>query len=506
MGLFSKLVRGSTVTLAEHGIKIALMFVVTPLMIEQLGEQSYGIWLLALTVVSYLRLLDLGISFSGTRFLSNALGADDAKSYQDQLSSLCWIFHWIGWLTIGLTIAVSGIVPLFTEVADLAQQLRWLILGFGFTTAIKFWTAIFGVILKSHVRYDLIGVASIIRSLLQGGAVIGFLLAGHGLATLLLVFVITDILDQALLFYFTRRIAPENRITLFRSQRTAPVGPLLRYSATAMATNAGHSLRNGIDPLVVARVTTVAAVPLYSIGARFVSLFTDIINAIFGGNFLAAFSQLHGRNDPESLTRNFLISIRYCAAIASFGGAAMAIYGPDFIVRWVGPEFSDSARVLLILVPPTVLALMQYPIWGFFYSQNQQGKLALLTLLGGIFNLVLSLALAHQIGFFGVVWATLIEMTIAYGIFVPAMVCKICRISLLRYATQITNSLVKIGVASFLYWWLIRDWLAPDYLRLALLAIGHLFLIAFVFWFLVFNREERQRFLTITPFSSQRPR
>ena len=499
MALSSKLIRGSTVNLAEHGLKLGLMFVITPLMIKHLGEKDYGIWLLALAIIGWLRLLDLGISFSGTRFLGRALGSENAEEYLSLTKTLTWLFNWIGLASLILTAAICLALPIWISDPSLLGKVRWLILGFGISTGLRFWTRIFEVVLKSHVRYDLIGIASIIKSALQGGLIIYFLLTGHGLVTLLILFIATDVLDQGILILFARRVHPETKIS-FRPGNADGIKPLLRYSATAMVTSSGHNLRSGIDPLIIAHVSTVAAVPVYSVGARFLTVFSDIINAIFGGNFLAAFSQLHGRDDQALLTKSFLSSIRHSAAIAVLGGSALLIYGPAFIDRWVGPAFGDSAIVLLILTPPTVLALMQYPIWGFFYSQNKQHWLAALTFGGGLFNVALSLILAQRIGFFGVVWATLIEMSIGFGILVPIMVSRVCGIPFWQYLKPMTLSSIKIAAASTAYFFLIRPFISPDYFRLSLLGIGHLAVVFPVFLFFIFSGEERMHLREAVPF------
>jgi len=503
VALSTKLIRGSSVNLVEHALKIGLMFVITPLMIRHLGEHDYGIWLLALAIIGWLRLLDLGVSFSGARFLGKAIGAENDAEYRALTVTLSWLFLWIGAACLVLTVLIVLTLPIWIVEPDLLQKVRWLVLGFGIAIAVRFWTRIFEVILKGHVRYDLIGVAAIVKSILQGGLILFFLLTGHGLLTLLIVFIATDILDQLLLVLFARRVSPEASLAPSHRNRET-IAPLLKFSATAMVTNTGHSLRGGIDPLIIAKLSGVAAVPVYSIGARFLSVFTDIINAIFGGNFLAAFSQLHGRDDRESLIRSFLASIRHSAAIATLGGAALLMYGPAFIERWVGPGFADSGKVLMILTPPTVISLMQYPIWGFFYSQDKQHWLAALTFGGGVFNLVLSLILASHMGFFGVVWATLIEMTISFGILVPLMAIRVCRIRARDYLAPLLSSLLKVGLISLAYFGAVRLFIAPDYLRLILLGLGHLLVALPIFWFLVLSAEEQTRLRQALPRLSRR--
>lgn len=499
MALATKLLRGSGVTLIEHALKLALMFVITPLMIHHLGERDYGTWLLALAIVAYLRLLDLGLSFSGARFLGKAIGAGDRESYRDLVATLTWLFRWIGLGALAVAGLAWWLIPLWMEESATRETVRWLVLGFGFLTAINFWTAIFETVLKSHVRYDLIGIASLGQSAIQGALILWALLSGHGLATLFTIFLATDLGYRGLLVVFARRLDPSISLSLFRSARPTRIRPLLRYSVTAMATSTSQGLRNGIDPLVIERVASVSAIPAYSIGARFLSVFTDLVNAIFGGNFVAAFSQLHGRGETHALKKNFLASIRHCSAIAALGGGALLIYGPAFIERWVGPDFSRSATVLFILTPATVLSLAQYPIWGFFYSQDRQHWLAGIMLAGGIFNVILSFSLAAWIGFFGVVWATLIEMSLVFGIIIPILVVRVTGIPWHRYLTAIARGLAPVALASLAVFWLMRNWIAPDYGRILALAVIQGIVILPLIWFLALESGERGKVIAALP-------
>ncbi len=57
-------------------------------------------------------------------------------------------------------------------------EARWIVLALGSATALRFATRIFEVILKSHVRYDLLGAIAIIKTIIQAACVTYFLTRG----------------------------------------------------------------------------------------------------------------------------------------------------------------------------------------------------------------------------------------------------------------------------------------------------------------------------------------
>lgn len=468
------------------------MFVTTPLMIRYLGMEDYGTWLLVIAIIAYFGLLDLGVSFAGSRFLGSALGADDTKEYRSLVCKLFRLYIRIGLAALTLTALAVWVLPLFVDDPGMATTVRLLMAGLGVTAALRFFTRIFLVILKSHVRYDLIGIASILKTILQAVLVIGLLLAGYGLITLLIAHILIDVFDQILLVFFARRVEANLRLR-GSGDGEVQTGELLRYSATAMATSAGHSLRQGIDPLIITHVSGVTTLPQYNVGVRFLSVFTDVVNAIFGGNFIAAFSQLHGRGDAEALKERFLQAIRYSTVVATLGGGGLMIFGSAFIERWVGPDFAVSGKLLWILTPVTTLSLCQYPVWSLFYSLNKHRWLAVFTMVSGVFNLVLSFYLAWRIGWTGVVWATCVEMAIAYSLVIPWLVTRVCAIPLRRYLWPIFFPGTKVLLATVAFWLATRSLIVPAYDRLFFLGCGYVAVISAVIWFLVFTKSERSQ-------------
>lgn len=496
MSLLGKLIRGASINVLEHGLKVVVMFFTTPLMVRCLGKEDYGTWLLAIAIIGYFYLLDLGLSFAGSRFLGNALGADDRKEYRSLVCNFFLLYNRIGLATLALTGLAICLLPLFIKNPDMVSTVRILVGGFGFVAAIRFFTRIYEVILKSHVRYDLLGFSSIAKTILQGGVVIWMLLAGYGLLPLLVAHILIDVLDQALVVIFARSVEPSLRMKGPRDG-VVRIRELFRYSGSSIILNVSVSLRQGIDPLVITHVSGVTALPTYNVGVRFLSVFYDVVNAIFGGNFMAAFSQLSGRGGDGVLNQRFMQSIRYSTAVATLGGCGLMIFGSAFISRWVGPDFAASGKILWILTPAWILMLSQYPLGSLFYSQNKQHRLTVVTLALGIFNLLLSLALAWQIGWIGVVWATSLEMAVGYGLILPWLISREFKIPLRQYYWQVCVPASLITLAAAIFWLAVRSLILPAYDRLLLLSFAYLATISLVIWLLVFTKAERYHFLKI---------
>jgi O-antigen/teichoic acid export membrane protein len=496
MSLATKVFRSSTLNLVEHFVQLAVVFFVTPLMIRHLGELQYGIWLVSMAIVGYYKLLDLGITTAGTRFLARSIGAENREDYQINLSTLLSIYRRIGLFTIPLSIVVAFTAPHFIKSNDYTHSIRWILLAFGFNITIRFFTRIFPVILRSHVRYDLIVISSLTRTLIQGGLIIYFLLHGAGLTALIAIHISADIIDQLLLYVFSRKIAFHAKITT-KNYQSARAREIFKYGSTAFFASIGTNLRLGFDPIIIGTINGLAFVPIYSIGNRFLQSFIDIVNAVFGGHLVAALSQTEASRGDSGVRDNFLKMIRLSSAFAMLGGCALAIYGPPLIARWIGPDFKDSGTVLLILITPYVLVLAQYPVWGLFYSINRHRYIVYIGIFGGLLNLILSVFLAYKIGFFGVVWGTFIDLTIVSIFIIPTLIFRSIELSATSYLTTIIPGFLKASIPSLIWYFVIRHLLEPDYARLFILAAGHAIIVFGFLWFTTLTKHERKLIVTM---------
>lgn len=473
------------------------MLILTPVIVSHLGLKVYGIWLLLTAAVSFLGLLDGGVTLSGTRFLARSLGkSGPGDGPGTVVATLRWLYRRIGWICLAATVGIAAALPLFLKEPDWLDAGRLLVLALGGTTAFRFFLRIHTVVLKSHLRYDLVVVTSLAKVVVQTVALLVLLRLEYGLTALAAAQIVSDVLDQALLRLFSRRVqgvqgtgGPDPGPSRELSRE------ILHFSTHTLLNTAGQHLRSRVDPFLVNAFAGLASVSVYNMGLRLATLFADLFIALMGGSLLAGFSYLEGRDGFEAVRRKYFLSLRVSVPLALLGGCGLAALGPPFLIRWLGPEFADSGKVLEFLVLPYTMWLTQFPSGSLLLSLNQHHFLTRLTFASGLVNVLLSAVLASNIGFFGVVLATLAEMSLFYGVAVPLLVSKVLRIRLRDYYLVLAKPLLKIGwILPFLLV-LGRRFAEPDYLRL--LAVGSAIVAAFAVAsaFLLTTAPERRQLL-----------
>lgn len=216
------------------------------------------------------------------------------------------------------------------------------------------------------------------------------------------------------------------------------------------------------------------------------------MDGLFGSHLMVAMSQVEGRDGPDVLRERLLETIKICAVFTTFVGGSLAIFSGPFLIRWVGPQFADSYTILLILIFPYVLFLSQYPSFSALYALSKNKFIMISAWAGALFNLLLSVLLGKGFGFFGIIWGTFIEMVLLYGVVFPWGVCRATGISMWDYYETIVFHSVKTMIPLALFYLLKREFLIPDYGRLAMLAALLCTISGVWLWFFMLVPNQRQ--------------
>jgi O-antigen/teichoic acid export membrane protein len=495
MSLARRFLTGAALNLFDQALRFLAIFVMTPIILASIGDTDYGFWVLLMSIFGHYALLDFGLSASTSRFFARAIGKKDVPELEKLINTTLAIFLRIGMIAVLLSVVAWFVIPAFNNDPARIRLIHWIVVIYGAYLSVGFPVRVFRSYLKSEMRYDIIVLASTIQIVLGSTALYYFLKQGHGLLTLALVNAIAGFIEYAIVTYGAIRLLKKIRIdrSLVCLERRKE---LIRYSTTAFVNQLANTLRNGIDPLIIGTVVGLSSVTYYSIGMRFPIFFNDIMCAVLGGQLLALFGQVHGRRDDGSLEKGYLTATRLSTVVAVFGGASMIFYGSDFILRWVGPGYSLSYQIMVILTIPYVLLLINYPAFSLLFTLDKHKYLAKATIIGGIFNVLMSIILAHIIGIHGVVWATLIEMLVVYGIVMPLVVSRVTQ---MPKSQIIVSSMLKPLLISVLilapFFVMVRSLVQPDYIRLILLGLAQTVWFGAVAWFAILKPDERRQIL-----------
>jgi O-antigen/teichoic acid export membrane protein len=455
----------------------------SPFIVHRLGDAAYGIWVLIFSVTGYYGLFDLGIRSSIIRYVSKYTATGDKGKLAQFVSTALFSYTCIGLVSMALTITLgSSIETLFKIPPEMHSQARLLLLMVGASVSLGFPLGVFGGMLEGLQRFYILNWTSIGSTLLRAALIIHFLNRGYGLITVALITVALPVLTSILRGIIVFRLCPV-RLSL-RSVDKQSFRNMATYGGTTFLVIVAGRLRFRTDELVLGRMMSTVAITYFSFGARIVDYSQEFVSSL-AQIFVPMSSQSEAKGDLERLRKVYIAGNRVCALLILPITITLILLGKHVIRIWVGARYvPHSYPVLVVLIIPFALMLMQSASGRVLFGIGKHQSLAKVTLIEGIANLILSIALVPVLGVVGDALGTAVPLACTFLLFMPRHLKKQLGVpvgSFVRqaYTLPFLLNLPLLGVV-----WLANRFFTPRHLIPLVMEVGAAFLIygIGVFW------------------------
>ena len=408
---------------------MAVGLFLSPFIIHRLGNVAYGVWVLAIGVVAYLGLLDLGMQSAVLRFVSKGHTQNDHQGASEAISAALWVRLQISALILVLSAGLAAVFPLVFKVpAELAGDARKAILLTGVKMAITMSIGVVAGVLSALNRYDLQNYLSIVQTAVRVIGVVAVLRTGHGIVAIAVCELIAVLIYNALLVWVAHRLYPQLQILLNRPKRET-LKRIWTYSSYAFLTTVAIQLIYQTDYIVVGKFVSVAAVTYYAIGYSLCSYTSQAINSM-GATFVPAASTYEAAGDTNSLLMLYKNGTRATLAVSLPILITLMVRGRSFIGLWMGPQYSHrSGTVLIILCSAYLFAFANRTAQAIAFGVEKHKMGAIWATGEGITNLALSIVLVHRYGIYGVAIGTMVPSLAVNLVLWPGYISKLVGLS-----------------------------------------------------------------------------
>jgi O-antigen/teichoic acid export membrane protein len=408
---------------------MAVGFFLAPFILHRLGDVAYGVWVLAISVVAYLGLLDLGMQSSVLRFVSKGHTKGDHQGASEAISAALWVRLQISAVALVLSIGLAAVFPLIFKVPPaLATDAREAILLIGITTAITMSLGVVGGVLSALNRYDLQNYVVLAQTAVRVIGVVAVLRTGHGIVAIALCELVAALFGNLLLVWVARRLYPELRIQWKKPKRET-LRQIWSYSWYAFLTTVAVQLVYQSDNLVVGKFVSVSAVTFYAIANSLCRYSTQVVGSM-GSTFVPAASTYEAAGNTAGLLGLYKNGTRATLMIALPILVTLIIRGPSFIGLWMGKEYSQSSgTVLIILATALFFSYANRTASSIAFGIEKHKTIAIWAIGEGVANLTLSIILVHWYGIYGVAIGTLVPSLIVQVGLWPRHISKLVGLS-----------------------------------------------------------------------------
>jgi O-antigen/teichoic acid export membrane protein len=429
-------------------VGMVVPFFLTPFVVRNLGVTAYGIWILAVSTVSYLNVLDMGLGSAVIRFVSKAVAQGNPEEARSAIGAALW-FRFL--LSLGVAVLSVFFALAFPHLFKIpvplqhAGQITVLMCALG--VAVTLVSGVFGSVLSAAHRYDVLSSISALQALARAGGVILILKSGHGLVPLAYWEFAVALLGGLAKYGAATTILPLSRVGISRPQPEL-LKAIFSYSFTTFVIIIGIQIISNTDNVVVGAFISAGMVAFYSIGGSLMAYSGQVATAV-STTFLPLASSLEAEGRSDDLQRLLLRGMQGTLGVALPISVALVIRGKTFIALWMGSQYSEiSGTVIQILAISQFFGIADGIPASIIMAIDKHKPLAKWVAFEAVLNLSLTIVLVKTIGIYGVAWGTTIATVFVHLVFWPRYLRQMLGIPI---TTFLWAGWIKISLCSVPY-------------------------------------------------------
>lgn len=483
-----------------QGVAIISGFIVPRLIDRRLGQEALGVWDFSWSVVSYFKLVQLGLVASVNRYIAMYRAKGDVSAVNGVAGSATWILRGMGAVIMLLTVGACAFVGAShdLEIASHISTIQWLLLLLGSSLALQVSSAAYGGVLTGHHRWDIHNGIYAGTNLLLLFCMPAALLLGYGLVGLALVTFASEALGRLFSAQMAYRVCPKLDLS-WKHFHWATARQLFLFGGKGVIQQLGFFMLNNTISVMIAVALGPAMLAIYSRSnglIRNVNMFVQK----YGTVLTPVASALHAQDKREEIS-HLMISSTRCAILGCLPIFLwLMVFGSDVIEIWMGSNYSQSPLVT-IMAAGQLTYIAHIPIVQTLSGLNAHGRPAVVYLVGALIGVcAATIWLNVGGGITGVAVCAVLPLTFMGAVFLPLYACRRLELEVWHFLKSVWSLPLACAIP-FSVWLLCTKWLCPAgiWVRFASGTIGGSILILALYWKFVLSDKVKQHLARFVP-------
>lgn len=429
---------GALISYASLFLNVITGLLFTPWMINTIGKENYGLYTLAMSVIS-LFVFDFGLGSAITRFVSKYL-SENRQDLVDKLLGLVFKLYLIGDIVILISLSiVYFFLPSMYQglAASEMGDFKVVYLIAALFCVISFPFIPLNGIISSYEKFIQLKSCDLIHKILIVILMTLCLLCGGGLFSLVIVNSIAGIV----VILLKLAVLGKKRLHTieWHYKDRFLLKTIFSFSIWVTIIQLAQRCIFNLSPSILAVYSNAASVSILGIAICLEGYTYTFANAI-NGMFLPKVSRMIANNNRDEILRLMIRVGRIQIYIIGLICIGFICTGKEFIHAWLGDDFSEIYPCALLIILPSFLQLPQEIGSTTIIAEGKVKLQAYAFLTMAIVNLLLAFPLTKYFGVIGLC----VSIMIAYllrTILMDVIIYKELRI---KITTFFLESYVKI--------------------------------------------------------------
>jgi len=460
-----QLLSSSLYRFLENLITVVTSLALTPFLINTLGNNDYGLWILIISIMGWFNVVNLGFPVAVQRHITFALEQNDTKQINVVFSTSLVLFGGLG-LIAALGLISLAQFPLSLGVdpeagVTLTFALSILCLKVVWDFLMNAFHGFFSGLLRFDIDANISSVNAVVKAILVFTLVSDMQIMGAVIATLA-----ADFLTNIIKIYYVRKLHPPLRFDL-KLVSKGEFKSLFSFSKYVVAGGIAKTISSKADPILVTKLFDLSVVPIYAIASRLSGLLEGFAFSVTGV-FQPVFTKLvaRGGNIEATFRQITMVNIFVYSTLYLF----LLTFGELFVSLWVGEAFSDSIIIIYILVFSYICRSISCSVRDVLYAQANHKLMSILSLFTAIFNVLLSIFFAQFWGLEGIAIGTAIGFFISDVLVNLYLLKHYNNYNLLPIIKRFLLAIITTYSIGMMGQFLIKTYIATSWMNLFLIA------------------------------------
>lgn len=445
---------GVALTYVNIFLNTFVMLIYTPFILKYLGQSEYGLYALAMSILTYLALLDFGFGNAIVVLTSKYIIKNERGKQELLYGTVLTSYIFISCLSvIGMLTFYYLSDSIFSQSMSISEIdiFKVLILILAFNIAVSIPANMFRSILTAYEKFIFINGLSIIRALsVPLLTIVAIFFEYRTIAMIMSVTVVNVLFLFVQYIYFRKYININIGFGVFD---TKVFKLAFSYSIFIFIATIVDQVNWNFGQLVIGALRGTNEVAVYSIALLFNTTFIMLSTAVSNVLLPKVSKMISDGATNDDLTLEMIKIGRlqsYVVLLVLFG---FALFGQSFIVFWAGTEYIDAYYLTLIIMVPLAIPLVQNLGLSILKAKNKFVFRAISSLIMSFLTILMSVALTNEFGYWGVAISISITFFLLNGI-VMNVYYQYVGLNVVRFWKQIFIILIimtAVFVCSHLY-------------------------------------------------------